>query len=82
MKLTHELLGELEEAFGASTLSNNRFRDALRILERRLGTVFEADGERYYVFDNAIFTTPSCDPFDMPWRPSVTWRDCGETREF
>lgn len=82
MKLTHGMLNTIKEAYDSSTKSWNRFAEILDNLETMLGGVFTADGEVYFIFENAIFTTPSYDPFDMPWKPSVTWRDCGKTYEF
>lgn len=82
MKLTMGMLGTIKEAYETSTMSCNRFADILDELETMLGGVFTADGEVYFIFDNAIFTTPSHDPFDMPWKPSATWRDGSGVFEF
>lgn len=77
MKLTLGMLNTIKEAYETSTKSWNRFADILDELETMLGGVFTADGETYFAFENAIFTTPSYDPFDMPWKPSVMWLEPG-----
>lgn len=81
MRLTRGMLHEIMEAFERSTKSDNVFESAIGILEKKLGA-FEADGELCFVFENAIFTTPGTDPFDMPWRPAVLWRDGSGVSEF
>ena len=36
---------------------------------------FEADGEHYFAKGNMIFTTPSIDPFQCDWAPSMITSD-------
>lgn len=77
MKLTLDMFDAIKEAYETSTKSRNRFAEVLGKLETMSGGVFTADGEVYFIFENAIFTTPSYDPFDMSWKPSVMWLEPG-----
>lgn len=57
------IFNKLENAFNASTQSNNLFKRALETIawdER-----FYADGEYYFVKGRACFTTTSLNPFEI-----------------
>lgn len=58
-----ELRQKLEEAFGTSTKSYNRFKEFVTSLNWDYS--FYADGEYYFVKDNITFTTPSLNPFEV-----------------
>lgn len=73
MKLTTSKVFALQTAYECSTKSSNWFLPELEKL--KCNDRFFADGEWYFTFDNAIFTTPSLDPFKCDWKPSVMWRD-------
>lgn len=64
------LLAKLDEAYGTSTRNHNRFEEAVNSIAWDYR--FYADGEHYFVKDGHTLTTPSLDPFDMPWKPSLT----------
>lgn len=63
------LKNKLMVAYETSTLACNRFQDAIYSIA--WDSMFKADGEYYFVKDGHTFTTPSLDPFDMPWKPSI-----------
>lgn len=73
----------LADAYGASSMSTNLFERAVfnlaldRALDGHGPDVFEADGELYVCFDNAILTAQSLNPFECEWSPSVTFTDSG-----
>lgn len=58
-----ELKQKLEEAFGASTKSYNRFKEF--VISLGWDCSFYADGEYYFVKDDITFTTPSLNPFEV-----------------
>lgn len=72
MKLYHETIEALDEAWGASTPSLNLFARAFAAVEADEEFV-DSDGEIVKAFDNALLSTPSLDPFDSPWKPCVVW---------
>lgn len=68
-----ELHDELAAAYGASIRENNAFAAAVSGIA--WDEQFEADGEFYFIREGMTLTTPSLDPFDMPWRPTLTPAD-------
>lgn len=59
----------IKVAYEASTQSNNKFQKMLNCIDWE--DRFEADGEYYFCKGNLVLTTPSLDPFQMPWKPSA-----------
>lgn len=70
---TLDLYYNIKEAFETSTHNTNRFAAVLDSV--KWDSVFFADGEHYFVKDDMSFTTPSLDPFNMPWQPSAIFND-------
>lgn len=79
MKFSY-IYNKLKNAYEASTLGCNRFQDAIYSIA--WDSMFKADGEYYFVKGDHVFTTPSLDPFDMPWNPSITPSDHSGVIEF
>lgn len=76
MQITYEDIESLSEAWGASTPSLNLFEGAfLFVASLRTADVFEADGEVYAAFDNAVLTAQSLDPFACGRAPEVMFLD-------
>lgn len=63
----------LLEAYETSTQNNNQFLKALNLISWDKN--FQADGEHYFVRGGFVVTTPSLDPFDMDWKPSIIFSD-------
>lgn len=68
-----KLYERLDAAYGTSTQSNNKFKQLIEKISWEKS--FEADGELYFCKDGLTLTTPSLDPFDCPWKPSVMMHD-------
>ena len=64
-----DLYRELNNAYGASTRSNNLFAKAVKAV--RWDKIFEADGETYYIKGDVTLTVENLDPFKALWKPSV-----------
>ena len=72
--ITGNDIQSLAEAYGASTPARNLFEGAFYFVAAlRQADVFEADGETYAVFGNAIVTAQSLDPFGCDHAPEVTF---------
>lgn len=70
---TLDIYYALKNSYEESTLNSNFF--AKRLDRIKWDSTFEADGEYYFILDDMTFTTPSLDPFNMPWKPSAIFRD-------
>ena len=70
---TLNLFYNIKEAFETSTKNTNRFQQVLNSIKWE--SIFFADEEYYFIKDELTFTTPSLDPFDMPWNPSAMFAD-------
>jgi len=68
-----DLFATLKNAYEVSTHNDNRFAEILKSL--KWDSTFYADGEYYFLKGEQTFTTPSLDPFNMPWKPSMMWND-------
>lgn len=71
--MTYEIFESLKEAYERSTQNNNYFLPMLNCIPWE--NKFEADGEYVFQIKNMIFSTPSFNPFNMPWKPSAVFRD-------
>ena len=74
---TLNIFYNIKEAFETSTHNNNRFADCIKSIN--WDNTFFADDEYYFVKGDMTFTTPSLDPFDMPWEASATFFSDGST---
>lgn len=70
---TLNIFENLKNAYECSTHSNNLFEKALKSIKWE--DVFFADGEYYFIKGDLTFTTPSLNPFNMPWKPSAMFAD-------
>lgn len=75
----YEIYESLKNAYEASAQNCNRLLEEINRI--CWDDKFEADGEHYFCKDNLTFTTPSLEPFDMPWKPSILFSD-GSMIEF
>ena len=74
--ITGNDIQSLAEAYGASTPAFNLFEGAFYFVAAlRQADVFEADGETYAVFGNAIVTAQSLVPFECDRPPEVMFTD-------
>lgn len=68
-----EIFYKIKEAFGASTLSDNKFKKTIQLIKWE--SQFFADNEHYFCSGGFVFSTPSLDPFNMKYRPSAIFSD-------
>lgn len=68
-----DLFTTLKNAYEVSTHNFNAFAEKLNQI--KWDSKFFADGEYYFIKGEQTFTTPSLDPFNMPWNPSMMWED-------
>lgn len=79
----YELYERLNRAYGCSTINNNLFEKEINKI--KWDDKFHEDGEYYFVKEfkknnkTVAFTlsTPSLNPFEMDWKPTVTFVGCG-----
>ena len=67
------LFERLKEAYGTSTLADNRFAKALNSI--KWDTTFYADGEHYFMKDGFTLMVENLNPFEEEWKPSVMFSD-------
>lgn len=77
--MEYELFAELKEAWGRSTMLNNRFKKLLDAIA--WDNQFQADGEFYFCFGGLTITAESLNPFTESWKPSALFSD-GSLIEF
>ena len=68
-----ELIEKLNRAYGTSTPANNRFEKAIKSIH--WDSIFEADGEIYFVKDfgdkDLTLTVENLNPFKEKYKPTV-----------
>lgn len=64
---------KIKDAFETSTANTNRFAQMLNRI--KWDNQFKADDEYYFVKGGFTFTTPSLNPFNMPWEASGLFSD-------
>ena len=69
----YNIFTKLKEAFETSTHNCNCFADALASI--KWDSTYTADGEQYFNLGGFTFTTPSLDPFNMPWECTAFFSD-------
>lgn len=74
-----EIFEYLKNSYEASTLNCNHFLATINCIDWE--DKFQADGEYYFCKGNLTFTTPSLNPFRMPWKPAALFSD-GSMIEF
>lgn len=68
-----ELYAKIKEAFETSTHNRNRFAEVLASI--KWDSNYTADGDQYFNLGEFTFTTPSLDPFNMPWECTAFFSD-------
>ena len=66
---TFNLINALNEAYGASTKSNNLFAKLINSI--KWDDEFTEDGEMYFIKNDLTLTVENLDPFEENWKPSV-----------
>lgn len=69
--MEYDLYQRLKNALGISTRNDNIFKDVIDSISWE--ETFFADEEFYFLKGNLIFSTPSLDPFNMPWNPTAVF---------
>ena len=77
---TLDIFEKLKNAYECSTHKANYFKQALESV--KWDCTFFADEEYYFISGDLTFTTPSLDPFNMPWKPSAMFEGNCKSFEF